>query len=145
VLLLVASRGLVYIPEDREPLAQVLYERASRAYAEGRHGDAAEYLQHAIRRSQDPDLRAEMSCLRGESLLQGGRPAEAVPEFERALQELPDGPHAAQALFGLGEAQERSGRGPEAADTRDRLRRCSRRPPGPHVLRNRLDVGGRAH
>lgn len=122
VLLLVASRGLVYIPEDREPLAQVLYERASRAYAEGRHGDAAEYLLHAIRRSQDPDLRAEMSCLRGESLLQGGRPAEAVPEFERALQELPDGPHAAQALFGLGEAQERSGRGPEAADTRDRLR-----------------------
>lgn len=122
VLVLAAGRVLALIPEDREPVAQGLYERASRAYAEGRHSDAAEYLRQAMPLSQDPALRSEMSCLRGESLLRSGRPSDAVPEFERTLQETPQGPHAAQALFGLGEALEGSGRGEEAAETRSRLR-----------------------
>ena len=100
-----------------------LYARASRAYAAERYADAAEYLRHAIPRANDPDLRPELLCLRGESLLRSGAPEAAAPEFERALDESPGGPHAAQALFGLALAQEASGRAAAAAETRLRLRR----------------------
>jgi len=121
VALLAASRLLAMQPEDHGPLTQMLYERASRAYAEGRHADAAEYLRHAVARAEDPSLRLEMSCLRGESLLRDGRPLEAVPDFERVLDESPEGAHAPQALFGLAEALSGLGRDAEAAETRARL------------------------
>jgi TolA-binding protein len=122
LLFLAASRLLALPPEDREPVAQELYERASRAFADGRHSDAAEYLRHATGATGDPDLRSEMLCLRGESLLRAGRPDEAAASFERTLDESPQGPHAAQALFGLAEAQAASDRESEAAETRRRLR-----------------------
>ncbi len=122
LLALAAGRFVAVAPVDLEPVASELYERASRAYSEERFVDAAEYLRLGIARSTDPNLRPEMLCLRGESLLRTGVPAEAVTEFQLALDESPDGPHAAQALFGLAEAQAASGAEDQAAETRRRLR-----------------------
>jgi tetratricopeptide (TPR) repeat protein len=142
-----ALRPLASPPADASAaLASELYERASRAYAGERYSDAAEYLRHAIPRAS-PDLRTELLCLRGESLLRSGLPAAAVPEFQRLLNEAPRGPHAAQALFGLALAEEASGLAAEAVQTRQRLRQEF--PDTPWARRlgvgPQLDGSGRGH
>jgi hypothetical protein len=59
-----------------------LYEKASRAYAEARYADAAEYARHALGQRAAAPLRAELLCLRGESLLRAGQAAVAAPVFQ---------------------------------------------------------------
>jgi hypothetical protein len=104
-------------PPDPVPL----YERASRAYAGDRFTDAAEYARHAVARTRDPRLRAELLCLRGESLLRSGEPVQAAEAFETVLEEDPSGPYVPQALFGSAEAHARSGEVEQAARARGRL------------------------
>jgi len=105
----------------RPPDPAPLYERASRAYADERFGDAAEYARHAMTRAHDARLRAELFCLRGESLLRSGQPAAAAEAFEGVLREDPTGPYVPQSLFGSAEAYARMGEGEPAARARARL------------------------
>jgi len=120
LLLLVVAR-FVHRTPVRGGEGPELYESASRAYAEERFGDAAEYARHAIARSQAP-LRDELLCLRGESLLALGRPAEAAEAFSTLLTESPDTPYTAQALFGRSRARTASGDVSGAEEDRRRLR-----------------------
>jgi tetratricopeptide (TPR) repeat protein len=121
LLLLVVAR-FAQTPRDRSSELHELYERASRAYAESRFGDAAEYARHAIVRSAGQPLREELLCLRGESLLQSGQPGPAREAFDTLLQDAPRTPYAAQALFGRARAREEVGDGEGAEADRQRLR-----------------------
>ncbi len=127
--LIVGLRLAALLPQKPSTLGEQLYERASRAYSEGRYEDTAEFARHALARSNDPGLRPELLCLRGESLLRLGEHGESVAAFEQALRESAQGPHAAQALFGLAEAFQASGDQKRARATRDRLRREHPRTP----------------
>jgi hypothetical protein len=102
---------------------QPLYEKASRAYAEQRFPEAAEYARNALSRARDSPLRTELLCLRGESLLRAGEARLARDVFEAALREPQPGPYLPQALFGLSQAQAASGEASDAARTRSRLLR----------------------
>jgi hypothetical protein len=121
MVVLVLAR-LVQAPKDRSAEVGDLYERASRAYAELRFADAAEYARHGIARSAGRPLREELLCLRGESLLQSGEPGLAREAFETLLQDSPQTAYAAQALFGRARAREETGDPAGAQADRERLR-----------------------
>jgi len=105
-------------PLDPAPL----YEKASRAYAEGRYDDAAEYTRPALEPSRGTDLRAELLVLRGESLLRAGRPEPAAEAFEAAVNEGGSaGAYVPQALFGAASAHQMLKEPGAAARLRDRL------------------------
>jgi hypothetical protein len=86
-----------------------LYESASRAYGTGRFADAAEYARHALGRARPPPLRAELLCLRGESLLRAGQARLAAQSFQDVLAQPEPNPYVAQALFGVMEARTADG------------------------------------
>jgi hypothetical protein len=120
ILLLFASRLLVLHEPALDPLP--LYEAASRAYAEDRFVDAAEYARHALARARGSSLRPELLCLRGESLLRAGQPRLAAEAFEAVVQEG-IGPYLPQALFGNARAYMAAGKPGEAVANRERLLR----------------------
>ena len=100
----------------------VLYELASRAYAEGRHDEAAQYAGSALPAAADSPLAAELLTLRGESLLRAGRPRLAAGSFQ-CVVDGPKSPYVAQALFGLVAARRAAGDEAGATDALDRLQR----------------------
>ena len=100
-----------------------LYEKASRAYAAGRFTDAAEYARSGLGPRTPASLRAEMLCLRGESLLRAGDPRTAADAFQAALAEPEPNPYLAQALFGAMRARAASGEPELAQAARERLLR----------------------
>jgi hypothetical protein len=110
-------------PKDPSPEARELYELASRAYAEERFEDAAEYARHGAARSGGTPLSDELLCLRGESLLRAGQPRPALEAFETLLRDSPQSPYVAQALFSGALAREGSGDPEGARADRDRLAR----------------------
>jgi tetratricopeptide (TPR) repeat protein len=101
---------------------EVLYERASRAYAERRWDDAAEYARHgaALFPTKEP-RRAELLWVGGESLLQAGHPREALLSFAEIVERATGSPHRAQALFSGAVAKEALGDTEGAALWRRRL------------------------
>lgn len=126
VLLLAAGRLLpASAPQgDVDDLA----ERASRAYAERRWGEAAEYARHAVALlSPDEDddddgpRRSELLWVGGQSLLEDGHPREALPLFEQVVDMEAPGVHRPQALFSGAEAQEAAGNLEGAREWRRRL------------------------
>jgi TolA-binding protein len=104
----------------REGIA--LQEKALEAYRERRFADAAEYLRHALARGAGGERRAELLCLRGESLLQAGRPREALEPLATLQREQPASPLIARALAGEALAREALGDIPGAEAARRRLR-----------------------
>jgi hypothetical protein len=120
IVLLFAARVVAVQEAPPDPLP--LYEDASRAYAEDRFADAAEYARHALTRAAGSSLRPELLCLRGESLLRSGQPRLAVEAFEAVVQDGP-GPYLPQALFGAAQAHAALGNRGEARLTRQRLLR----------------------
>jgi tetratricopeptide (TPR) repeat protein len=87
-----------------------LYERASRAYAERRFDDAAEYARHGVALlSPNEPRRAELLWVGGESLLRAGHPREALFRFSEIVEGAPTSPHRAQALFSGALARESLG------------------------------------
>jgi hypothetical protein len=105
------------------PGAAALYERASRAYAEERFADAAEYARHALALPPAADGRGGLLTLRGESLLAAGQPRAAAEDFETLLGAEPRGPYAPEALFGAARARAALGEAEAARGHRDRLLR----------------------
>jgi hypothetical protein len=85
VLALVLSRFAV---PDRAAAAareaDALRHEATRAEAEGRFADAAEYARHAAARTKGA-LRGQLLCLRAESLVRGGPSAEAQQALAEAV------------------------------------------------------------
>jgi hypothetical protein len=63
--------------------AELLRGKAEQAQAEGRFADAAEHARHAAARTQGT-ARAQLFCLRGESLLRVGQGEEAQRAFAEA-------------------------------------------------------------
>jgi hypothetical protein len=63
--------------------AALLHDKATRARADGRYADAAEYARQGSARAQGP-LRTELLCLRAESLVRDGRDREATEAFADA-------------------------------------------------------------
>jgi hypothetical protein len=100
---------------------EALYDRASRAFAEGRFADAAEYARNALFASQGGPLHAGLQNLRGESLLRAGRHREALQTFQDVIGEGEETPYLAEALFGAAEAQHGLGDVAGAAASRARL------------------------
>ncbi|HEY7514850.1 MAG TPA: hypothetical protein VIC87_10250, partial [Vicinamibacteria bacterium] len=122
VVLLVVARFLPAAKPD-PALRLALYERASKALGEDRFEDAAEYARHALDLETSSSLRAELLCLRGESLLRAGHPRDAAYAFEEVVQTAANSPYLAQALFSGAEAKEAIGDTLGAAADRLRLRR----------------------
>jgi tetratricopeptide (TPR) repeat protein len=120
LLALLAAARLFKSAPDRSREAQDLYELASRAYADDRFADAAEYARHGAARVRAP-LRDELLCLRGESLLRAAQPSLALDAFEILLRESPDSPYTAQALFSGASAREAAGDAAGARADRERL------------------------
>ena len=120
VLLLLSTRALER-PRDESALGRELHERGSRAYAAERYADAAEYARQAETRSEGAARRAEVLCLRAESLLRAGRPAEAASAFARLVDDYGDSPYVPEGLFGLAEARAAAGDASGAARARTRL------------------------
>jgi hypothetical protein len=94
---------------------------ASRAYAEERWEDAAEYARHAVDLlpPRDP-RRAGLLCVRGEALLRAGHPREAIEPFA-LVAEGEAGPLQPQALHSGALAREAAGDVVGAAEWRRRL------------------------
>jgi hypothetical protein len=117
--LLLASRATQLLEAAPDPMP--LFEAASRAAAEGRSADAAEYARHAIPRvaSGDP-LRLELLCLRGEALLATASPELAAEAFDEVLQEGTT-PWLPQALAGSARAHDATGDRASAEVSRSRL------------------------
>jgi Arc/MetJ-type ribon-helix-helix transcriptional regulator len=137
LLALMASVRLAsLLPEKPSSIGAQLYERASRAFSDGRYQDAAEYVRHALSRSTDAGLRSELLCLRAESLLRLGDGHESAAVFEQVLQESAQGPYSAQALYGLAQALEAAGDKERARAVRERLRREHPRTPWAARLRD---------
>jgi hypothetical protein len=120
VLALVSARFIG--ARETRPDPAPLYERASRAYAEGRYADAAEYARHALPGAAGSPLAPELETLRGESLLRSGQPLEAATAFQ-VVVDTKDSPYAAQALFGLASARAAAGDPDGARAARERLQR----------------------
>ena len=137
LVLLVAARFLPAAKPD-PALRETLYERATKAYGEDRFEDAAEYARHALDRESSSSLRAELLCLRGESLLRAGHPREAVIAFQEVVDTAATSPYLAQALFWGAKAKEATGDTLGAAADRQRLSR-----PAPHSWAQRLKSEGR--
>jgi 6-pyruvoyl-tetrahydropterin synthase-like protein len=75
--------------------AAALGEKATRAQAEGRFADAAEYARHAAARTQGP-TRAHLLCVRADSLARDGHPDEAQQVLgEAAASGVPCAPSSA--------------------------------------------------
>ena len=115
VLRLVGGRG-----RPDEAGASALYERASRAYAEERYADAAEYARIALVRPP-AGAQGELLSLRGESLLAAGQPRAAAEAFETLLGAEPRSPYTAQALYGAARARAALGEAAAARAHRERL------------------------
>src|SRR4029453_2999325 len=82
--LIVVVLGIArFVPQAKpDPkLREQLYERASKAFGEDRFEDAAEYARHALDLETSSSLRAELLCLRGESLLRAADPRGAPHAF----------------------------------------------------------------
>jgi hypothetical protein len=117
-LRLAAGRG-----RPDQAVASSLHERASRAYAEQRYADAAEYARVALARPPEAGARAELLSLRGESLLAAGQPRAAAETFEALLGEEPTGPSAPQALYGAARSRAALGEADATRGHRERLLR----------------------
>jgi hypothetical protein len=113
----------------RATQAAQLDAAASRAYAEARFDDAAEYARHALERSDDSAVRAGLACLRGESLLRAGRAVAAAESFAGASAEPLGQAYQAQALAGQVLAWRAAGQ-PQRAEAalRELLERYGRTP-----------------
>ena len=92
VALLAASRLALPSASVAAREAPALQEKAQQAYREQRFADAAEYLRHALARGGGGPQRAELLCLRGESLLHAGRPRDALEPFATLQREQPASP-----------------------------------------------------
>ena len=125
-------------PEGAGPSS--LYERASRAYAEERFADAAEYTRVALAQQPPPVTKGELLSLRGESLLAAGQPRAAAEAFETLLSAEPGSPYAPQALYGAARARAALGEAETAEGHRSRLLRDF--PDTPWARRARGDGGG---
>jgi len=101
--------------------ATSLAEEASRAFSAQRYAEAAERASRAIGLGVPAEVRAELLCLRGESLLEAGQLQDAAKAFDALLLESPRGPYTAQALYGAVRAKERTGAVAAAAPQRRRL------------------------
>jgi 6-pyruvoyl-tetrahydropterin synthase related domain len=123
-LLVALAAGRSTVSEkDPWPVVSELYEKASRAFADERFEDAAEFAREAVEQGADDEegIRSELGAVQGESLLRLGRPAEALPVFDHVFEDAPSGPHAAQALFGSATALEALGQADRARTQRERL------------------------
>jgi hypothetical protein len=125
VTILVGLVALRFVPPAKpDPkLRELLYEKASKAYGEDRFEDAAEYARHAADLETSSSLRAELLCLRGESLLRAGHPREAAFAFQDVVDTAAGSPYLAQALFSGALAKEAMGDALGARVDRERLRR----------------------
>jgi 6-pyruvoyl-tetrahydropterin synthase related domain len=101
--------------------ATALVEEASRAYSAQRYAEAAERASRALGLGVPAEVRAELLCVRGESLLEEGQLGDAAKAFDALLLESPRSPYAAQALYGAVRAKERAGASAAAAPQRLRL------------------------
>ncbi len=121
-LVVLLAVGRVATLAGRPPDPQPLYERASKAYAEGRFDDAAEYARNGIPLAAGTPLEAELRTLRGESLIRAGRPGPAAEAFQ-AVVDAGGSPYVAQALFGLAQSRAAAGDPGAARVAEERLRR----------------------
>jgi 6-pyruvoyl-tetrahydropterin synthase-like protein len=121
LLACIGARLATLRPAPPDPMP--LYERASRAYGESRFAEAAEYARHALGQGATAPLRAELLCLRGESLLRAGQARLAAQAFEEVLAQPEPNPYVAQALFGLMQGRAADGDTEQARAARDRLLR----------------------
>jgi hypothetical protein len=123
IVLALALASLRLVPgSDHAREIDLLDERASRAFAEERWADAAEYARAAVSSLPASDgRRAGLLCLQGEALLRAGHAREAVEPF--ALVAEGTGPHRPEALFSGAVARERAGDAAGAAAWRVALRR----------------------
>jgi hypothetical protein len=117
-----AARRLAPPSQAAETEAETLDARASRAYAEERWEDAAEYARHAVALLPSPDpRRAELLCVRGEALLRAGHAREAIEPFTLVVEGEPE-PHRPQALHSGALAREAAGDPEGASAWRRQLR-----------------------
>jgi TolA-binding protein len=121
LLACIGARLATLRPARVDPMP--LYESASRAYGAGRFADAAEYARHALGQGAAAPLRAELLCLRGESLLRAGQARLAAQSFQDVLAQPEPNPYVAQALFGVMEARTADGDAEHARAARDQLLR----------------------
>jgi TolA-binding protein len=121
LLACIGARVVSLRPDKRDPMP--LYESASRAYGDGRFADAAEYARHALSQGAVAPLRAELLCLRGESLLRAGQARLAAQAFQDVLAQSEPNPYVAQALFGVMQARAADGDVEHARAARDQLLR----------------------
>jgi hypothetical protein len=141
LLLLASSRlapGSAASPADE---ARRLRERATLAFGAEQWEDAAEYARHALARRPSAEVRDELRCLRGESLLRAQRPREAAEAFEAVVREAGLSAATPRALFGLQIARALLGEGEVAAAARERLLREF---PGTAWAERASSVDGRA-
>jgi len=139
--MLLGLRVLAGRSRPEEAGASSLYERASRAYAEERFADAAEYTRVALAQQPPPVTKGELLSLRGESLLAAGQPRAAAEAFETLLSAEPGSPYAPQALYGAARARAALGEAETAEGHRSRLLRDF--PDTPWARRARGDGGER--
>src|SRR5262249_43924178 len=92
-------------------------------YADDRFEDTAEYARSALELESSSSLRAELLCLRGESLRSAGHPREAASAFEEVVDTAAGSPYLAQALFSGAPARGEAGGPAGARAYRDRLLR----------------------
>src|SRR5262249_24983285 len=111
VFIIVVLGGARFVPPSKpDPkLREQLYEKASKAFGEDRFEDAAEYARHALDLETSSSLRAELLCLRGESLLRAGHSREAAYAFQEVVDTAAGSPYLAQALFSGAAAKEAMG------------------------------------
>jgi tetratricopeptide (TPR) repeat protein len=136
LLACIGARLATLRPAPPDPMP--LYERASRAYGESRFAEAAEYARHALGQGAIVPLRAELLCLRGESLLRAGQAGLAAQAFEEVLAQPEPNPYVAQALFGLMQGRAADGDTEQAHAARDRLLRDFAASPWADRARNAL-------
>ena len=118
---LAVARFVATRPGPSAARATAFSEDASKAYAAQRFAEAADRAARAMDLGVPTDVRAELLCLRGESLLKEGRQEEAAKAFDALLLEAPGGPYAAEALYGAVRAKEGTGNKNAAALQRQRL------------------------
>jgi hypothetical protein len=119
--LLTVARFVATRPGPSAARATAFSEDASKAFAAERFAEAADRAARALELGVPSDVRAELLCLRGESLLKEGRRDEAARAFDALLQEAPGGPYVAEALYGAVRAKEGTGDKDAASLQRQRL------------------------